>query len=161
MRGRLECGGGSVVGEILGGALELELLPARHGDAILLTWGPLNERHHLLIDGGPASAYPKVSARLGEVLTNGLDLLVLTHIDADHIEGTLLLTNDADLNISIGEYWFNGLAQIAPKLGAAQGEMLAALIGARGIPLNAASGKAAICAPDEGSRPVHHLQGGL
>jgi beta-lactamase superfamily II metal-dependent hydrolase len=150
------------VNEIAHGPLELELLPARHGDALLITWGPLTERHRLLIDGGPASAYPKISARLREVATQGpLDLLVLTHIDADHIEGTLLLTNDADLNIGIGEYWFNGPAQVSPKLGAAQGEMLAALIGARGIPLNAAFGGAAICAPDAGSLPVHRLPGGL
>jgi hypothetical protein len=144
------------------GPLELELLPARHGDALLLTWGPLADRHRMLIDGGPASAYPKVAARLREVAAEGpLDLLVLTHIDADHIEGTLLLTNDADLDIGIGEYWFNGPAQVAPKLGAAQGEMLAALIGARGIPLNAAFGAAAVCAPDAAAPPVHHLPGGL
>jgi hypothetical protein len=144
------------------GPLELELLSARHGDALLMTWGPLAERRRMLIDGGPASAYPKVSARLREVAAQGpLELLVLTHIDADHIEGTLLLTNDADLDIGIGEYWFNGPAQVAPKLGTAQGEMLAALIGARGIPLNAAFGKAAICAPDAGALPVHRLPGGL
>jgi hypothetical protein len=144
------------------GPLELELLPARHGDALLITWGPHAERHRMLIDGGPASAYPKVRARLREIVTQGpLDLLVLTHIDADHIEGTLLLTNDADLNIGICEYWFNGPAQVAPKLGAAQGEMLAALIGARGIALNAAFGRAAICAPDAGARPAHRLPGGL
>jgi hypothetical protein len=144
------------------GPLELEMLPAKHGDALLLTWGPLTGRHRLLIDGGPASAYPKVGARLREVAAQGpLDLLVLTHIDADHIEGTLLLTNDADLSIGIGEYWFNGPAQISPRLGTAQGEMLAALIGARGIPLNAAFGKAAIRAPDAGSLPVHRLPGGL
>jgi hypothetical protein len=29
---------------------------------------------------------------------------VLTHIDADHIEGTLLLTNDAGLDVGICEY---------------------------------------------------------
>jgi hypothetical protein len=144
------------------GPLELELLPARHGDALLLTWGPLADRHRTLIDGGPASAYPKVGARLREVAAEGpLDLLVLTHIDADHIEGTLLLTNDADLDIGIGEYWFNGPAQVAPKLGAAQGEMLAALIGVRGIPLNAAFGTAAVCAPDAAALPVHRLPGGL
>jgi beta-lactamase superfamily II metal-dependent hydrolase len=144
------------------GPLELELLPARHGDALLLTWGPLADRHRMLIDGGPASAYSKVSARLREVAAEGpLDLLVLTHIDADHIEGTLLLTNDADLDIGICEYWFNGPAQVAPKLGTAQGEMLAALIGARGIPLNAAFGRAAVCAPDAAALPVHHLPDGL
>ena len=144
------------------GPLELELLPARHGDALLLTWGPLADRRRMLIDGGPASAYPKVSARLRAVAADGpLDLLVLTHIDADHIEGTLLLTNDADLDIGICEYWFNGPAQVAPKLGTAQGEMLAALVGARGIPLNAAFGKAAVCAPDAAVLPVHRLPGGL
>jgi hypothetical protein len=144
------------------GPLELEMLPARHGDALLLTWGPRADRHRLLIDGGPASAYIKVSERLREVAAEGpLDLLVLTHIDADHIEGTLLLTNDADLDIGIRDYWFNGPAQVAPKLGAAQGEMLAALIGARGIPLNAAFDKAAVCAPDAAALPVHRLPGGL
>ena len=144
------------------GPLELELLPARHGDALLLSWGPLADRHRMLIDGGPASAYAKVSARLREVAAERpLDLLVLTHIDADHIEGTLLLTNDADLDIGICGYWFNGPAQVAPKLGTAEGEMLAALVGARGIPLNAAFGKAAVCAPDAAALPVHHLPGGL
>jgi beta-lactamase superfamily II metal-dependent hydrolase len=161
MTGRLEQRGGSVVSEISDGPLALELLPARHGDAILLTWGSWAERHHLLIDGGPAAAYPKVSERLAKVAPDSLDLLVLTHIDADHIEGSLLLANDAGLNIGIREFWFNGPAQIAPKLGTAQGEMLAALVGARGIPLNTAFGKAAICAPDAGARPVHRLPGGL
>ncbi|MEP6598671.1 MAG: MBL fold metallo-hydrolase [Actinomycetota bacterium] len=147
---------------ISGGPLELELLPAKHGDAILLTWGPLGERHHLLIDGGPGSAYPEVRARLQEVASQGhLDLLVLTHIDADHIEGTLLLTNDADLNIGIEEYWFNGPAQVAPTLGAAQGEMLSALISARGIPLNTAFDKAAVGALDPGPLPERRLPGGL
>jgi hypothetical protein len=87
--------------------------------------------------------------------------VVLTHIDADHIEGTLLLANDAALDIGIGECWFNGPAQVAPTLGGAQGEMLAALIGARGIPFNAAFDKAAVCAPDAGPLPVRRLPGGL
>jgi beta-lactamase superfamily II metal-dependent hydrolase len=144
------------------GPLELELLPAKHGDALLLTWGSSTERRRLLIDGGPAGAYPKVGARLREIAGHGpLDLLVLTHIDADHIEGTLLLTNDAELNLGIDQYWFNGPAQVSPKLGAAQGEMLAALIGARRIPLNRAFGSAAVCVPDTGSLPVHRLPGGL
>jgi hypothetical protein len=144
------------------GPLELELLPAGHGDALLLTWGTGTDRHRLLIDGGPAGAYPKVSARLrGLAGDRPLDLLVLTHIDADHIEGTLLLTNDAELNLGITEYWFNGPAQVSPKLGAAQGEMLAALIGARGIPLNRAFGGAAVCVPDAGPLPVHRLPDGL
>jgi hypothetical protein len=154
--------GDEAMGEPAAGPLILELLPARHGDAILLAWGAPADRHSMLIDGGPASAYPKVSERLREALAEEkLELLVLTHIDADHIEGALLLTNDADLDIVIEEFWFNGPAQVAPKLSAAQGEMLAALIGARGIPLNSAFDKAAVRVPDGSPPPVHHLPGGL
>lgn len=144
------------------GPLELEMLPAKHGDALLLTWGPLSDRRQLLIDGGPASAYPAISARVRQAVAGRrLELLVLTHIDADHIEGTLLLANDADLALGIKEFWFNGPAQVAPDLGAAQGEMLAALIGARGIPLNAAFAHAAVCAADAAPLAVRHLDGGL
>lgn len=144
------------------GPLEIELLPARQGDAVLLTWGPLGDRRRLLVDGGPARAYAAVSARLRAVAEQGaLELLVLSHIDRDHIDGALLLTNDADLRIGINEYWFNGPAQVSPKLGAAEGEVLAALIGARGIPLNAAFGQGTVCAPPDGPRPARTLPGGL
>ncbi|HWU05076.1 MAG TPA: hypothetical protein VN520_01485 [Streptomyces sp.] len=144
------------------GPLELEMLPAGYGDALLLTWGPPQDRHRLLVDGGPAGAYSTVRGRLREVAGEGpLELMVLTHVDADHIEGTLLLSNDADLDIGIREYWFNGPAQIMPDLGGRQGEMLAALISGRGIPLNAAFGAKAVCAPDTGARPVRCLPGGL
>src|SRR3954451_4383411 len=116
---------GSVVNGVSDSPLVLELLPARHGDALLVTWGPPHGRHRLLVDGGPASAYPDVRERLRESVPDaGIDLLVLTHIDADHIEGTLMLANDAALNLDIGEFWFNGPAQVAPTLGTAQGEML-------------------------------------
>lgn len=145
------------------GALVVEMLPARHGDAVLVSWGDVGDRHHLLIDGGPAAAYLEVRQRIREVAgVDGLDLMVLTHVDGDHIEGALLLANDADLNIDIREFWFNGPAQIAPFLGGAQGEMLAALIGARGINHNAAFGAAAVAAPEAG-RPLftHELAGGL
>lgn len=150
------------VGDASFGPLDVELLPARHGDAVLLTWGPLGQRHRMLIDGGPATAYPEVSARLRDVRAEGsIDVLVLTHIDADHIEGTLLLANDADLDIGIDECWFNGPAQVEPTLGVAQGEMLAALITARGIPLNAAFDNAAVAAAAGAPLPVRHLPGGL
>ncbi len=138
----------------------IELLPAKNGDAVLLTWGPQERRHRLLVDGGPARAYTAMSTRLAAALDGApLDLLVLTHIDADHIEGTMLLTNDAGLAIDIGEIWFNGPAQISDELSAAQGEMFAALIAARAVPLNAAFDGAAVHVPDEGCLPTHDLQG--
>ena len=49
------------------GNLVVEMLPARHGDAILISWGPEDRRRWMLVDGGPATAYDAVSARLAEV----------------------------------------------------------------------------------------------
>ena len=35
----------------------IELLPAAHGDAIWLEYGPDAQPHRILIDGGPAPTY--------------------------------------------------------------------------------------------------------
>ena len=42
----------------------LELLPAEHGDCILITYGPQDDLRTVLIDGGPPSTFPRLSARL-------------------------------------------------------------------------------------------------
>jgi hypothetical protein len=123
----------------------MELLPAQHGDALLLGWGPPDAPHFLLIDGGPAGAYAAVTEWLADVHDQGgLDLLVLTHIDGDHIEGLLRLCNDAVLDLPIREVWFNGSGQLVDDLGVLQGEMLTALVTARGLPLNARFGHHAV-----------------
>lgn len=142
------------------GDLEVELLPARHGDAILLSWGPSEDRHRILIDGGPAGAYPQIAARMAEVASTGpLDLLVLTHIDADHIEGAILLVNDADVGVDIRDIWFNGPAQLSDELSEAQGEMFAALIGARALPHNQAFDSRAVGVLTECALPTRDLPG--
>jgi len=143
------------------GRLDIEMLPARHGDAILLGWGAPDDRHHMLVDGGPAPAYDGIAARLSELTGTGLDLLVLTHIDGDHIEGTILLVNDADLKLPIGEVWCNGSHHLVSELGPVQGEILGALIGGRGIPWNASFAGAAIRASENKPFPVRELAGSL
>lgn len=146
--------------DLLAGALELEMLPARHGDALLLTWGPPGERHRLLVDGGPARAYGTVADRMAQVAAEGgLDLLVLTHVDADHIEGTILLTNDRGVGLDIDEIWFNGPGQLSDELSAAQGEMFAALVGAREIPFNRRFGGGAVVVRDDSPLPSRELHG--
>jgi hypothetical protein len=135
--------------------LTIELLPARHGDAILLEWSDPDSADHpmrrMLVDCGPARAYADIANRLRELESRHIDLLVLTHVDADHIEGMILAVNDADLGLDIGEIWFNGYPQlVADELAAPHGEILGALISQRGIPWNAAFDRRAVRASDDG-----------
>ena len=69
----------------------IELLPARHGDCLLLEYGDAARPHRVLIDGGPIGAYGALSQRLAALPDDEreLELLVITHVDGDHIEGCL------------------------------------------------------------------------
>jgi hypothetical protein len=148
--------------ELRDGRMTVELLPARHGDAVLLTWGDATEQHRMLVDAGPAWAYQDVSARMREVAAEGpLDLLVLTHVDADHVEGTIKLVNDADVPLKIDAVWHNSWDQLGDYLDAVHGEILAALIKRRGIAWNEAFDGGAVAASSDGALPVHELPGGL
>jgi beta-lactamase superfamily II metal-dependent hydrolase len=144
------------------GEITLDLLPARQGDALLLTWGPPGDRRRMLVDAGPATAYPVVARRLAELVgSDPLNLLVLTHIDGDHIEGTILLTNDADVALDIREVWYNGSAKLVRELGEVQGEILAAIIRRRNLAWNTQAGGRAISLDAEGQPPCYPQPGGL
>jgi glyoxylase-like metal-dependent hydrolase (beta-lactamase superfamily II) len=98
--------------------LSLELLPAAHGDALWIEYGATAHPRRLLIDGGPAHTYAQgLRQRIAKLpqADRTLELMVVTHIDADHIDGPLILLQElAELKVSIGELWFNGWPQL-PK----------------------------------------------
>jgi hypothetical protein len=59
------------------------------------------------------------------------ELVVLTHVDADHVEGLVRLFADSPLTFNVAEVWFNGWRQMKKShglLGAVQGEFLSALL---------------------------------
>lgn len=112
--------------------LRLEMLPAAYGDALLLEWGTARSPHRILIDAGPLGTYRTVHDRI-EALGRrpALDLLVVTHIDGDHIEGVVRLLQDrAALGLHIDEVWFNGWPQLpaTDQQGPDYGEMVGALL---------------------------------
>ena len=120
--------------------LRLEMLPAAHGDCLWIEYGNGSEVHRILIDGGPAHAYPALRERILHLPAGErrFDLLVVTHIDADHIEGIIRLLLDAEtLECSFDRIWFNGAPQLrndlpdpaGEALGSLQGEFLSLLIG--------------------------------
>jgi hypothetical protein len=117
----------------------MEMLPAAHGDCLWIEYGRGQEAHRILIDGGPAHTYPALRERILHLPAGGrrFDLLVITHVDGDHIEGILRLLQDAQaLGCRFDRIWFNGRDQLnqvpdpaGRPLGALQGEMLGMLIG--------------------------------
>lgn len=77
--------GGLAVGQLPDGRLRVSFLDVGQGDAILITT-PLGQQ--ILVDGGPSPA--ALTAALGREMPfwdRSIDLVVMTHPDADHITG--------------------------------------------------------------------------
>jgi beta-lactamase superfamily II metal-dependent hydrolase len=87
------------------------------------------------MDGGKIGAYPSLREKVRSLRWEDslIHLLVVTHVDADHIEGIIGLLTDEALGATFGEIWFNGWPQIqthaSETLGTLQGELLGCLIG--------------------------------
>jgi hypothetical protein len=144
--------------------IEVEMMPAKYGDAIWLRYGKDEESlHHVLIDTGFEPTANEIRKRLHETDIQ-LDLFVLTHIDADHIEGSIYLLQDLNPD-RVQDVWFNGWEHIDSvaddALGALQGEYFSALIRKRGLPWNEAVGGKPIVVPDDGPLPKVTLAGGM
>jgi hypothetical protein len=108
----------------------IELLPAERGDSIWVTYGPTEAPFHVIIDGGPSQVIPslvpelerRISVLPGE--TDRVELLVETHIDADHIQGTVALLSDPDRVPLFKEVWLNGYRHLTSQLGERDAEAM-------------------------------------
>lgn len=145
----------------------LEMLPAAQGDALWIEYGDPQRPRCLLIDGGPPSRVTRerLRERIAERSGPGggkLELIVVTHIDSDHIAGVLNLLEDRDAALAPGDVWFNGWQHLpADLLGAKQGEALSGAIRRRRFPWNAAYSETAVVVPDEGPLPTVELADGM
>lgn len=86
--------------------LNIEFLPALNGDCIFIS---LKDDKFLLIDGGFVSTYNTIlKKKIKTIKESGkkLDLVIVTHVDSDHIRGILKLLGGeyADL---VKRLWFN------------------------------------------------------
>jgi hypothetical protein len=108
------------------GTFDIELLPARNGDCIWLTYGEGDDRRHVLIDCGSVDAAGAASERVRSVPR--VELFVLTHIDADHIAGAIPLFGDHEVAKRFDDVWFNGWNQLRGFLSVYQGEEFSALL---------------------------------
>ncbi|MCF8714671.1 MBL fold metallo-hydrolase [Joostella atrarenae] len=87
---------------------ELTILPAYNGDSILIkTFDKNKEEFIILIDGGTAETFEySLKKKLNEI--SKINLLVLTHIDSDHIGGLIRFFKNSLIDkIEIDEIWIN------------------------------------------------------
>lgn len=145
----------------------IHLLPAMFGDCILIEYGNNSSPRYILIDGGPYFAFKNIIPALKKAAPKmkELELLVITHIDIDHIDGTIVLLNQDKLPFKIKNVWFNGYEQIknipSEILGALQGEYVSSLITKKKLPLNKAFKGAAVMVSDYNNLPLIKLTGGM
>ena len=119
--------------------LELTSLPAREGDALWIKWGDPLAPFQMIIDMGTEAIGRSIRETMEslEPHQRKLELLVVSHIDRDHIGGVLTCLAEAEPleGLEVDDIWFNGFAHlsgesIAPSnsnleaFGAVQGERL-------------------------------------
>lgn len=87
---------------------EFNILPAYNGDSILIrTYNVDNEEFVILVDGGTSSTF-EYSLKFFLERISKVDLLVLSHIDSDHIGGLISFFKNSIIdNVEIGEIWYN------------------------------------------------------
>jgi beta-lactamase superfamily II metal-dependent hydrolase len=137
-------------------------LPANEGDCLVLSYGEQNDLRHIVIDAGRKGTAAKLTPYLAQEKITRLELLVVTHVDADHIEGMLDFL-DTHQEMEIADIWFNGYRHLREGLsamGPVQGEKLTTRLASRSW--NLAFGGAAARVADDGT-PVKMpaLPGGM
>lgn len=89
---------------------KLTCLPAGPGDSLVVEYGPRGRVRRLLVDAGPRFTWPVVGHLLRGRRGEFYDLLIVTHIDEDHVGGAVALLDDPELRVRLGGVWFNGYA---------------------------------------------------
>jgi len=147
---------------------KIEMLPAGHGDCLWIEYGDSEAPRRILIDGGATGIYTRVLRPKLRALSEKercFELLMVSHIDADHITGVLELLEDKDVGFRANDIWFNGYRHLPNEnpdtLGPVQGEKLTDLLVKPKISWNAAFGKAAVVLPVGDKLPRVELEGGL
>ena len=143
------------------------LLPAYEGDCLWIEYGDPAQPRRVLIDAGRKGTYKHLKRRFEALppAQRNFELLVITHVDRDHIEGVLDVLSDPDQPVKFNDIWFNGYKHLEEAtgntMGPVQGEVLTSLLERPGSPWNAAFGSKAIFLGDANPLPSISLAGGL
>ncbi|MFP1625489.1 ComEC/Rec2 family competence protein [Streptomyces sp. 5K101] len=119
--------------------IRLTMLPAEDGDCLLLEYGNDAFTRRILFDGGRRGTYERIKPLLAG-LGGRIDLLVVTHVDQDHILGVLALLDDRERPVEFGDVWFNGFDHLHDReaFSAVDGELLTTALLTQRLPWNKA-----------------------
>ncbi len=151
--------------------LRIELLPAGVGDCVALECVEGKAVRRVLIDGGPPDTAAVVEKRFG-VNERDFELLVVSHIDSDHIGG---VPGILEAGFRFADAWFNGFvhlpgpAQRSVRQGESLSEQLTGKKGGAPLPWNTAFDGGAVLRADDDPKsgrcveapPVIRLKWGL
>lgn len=140
-------------------------LPASYGDSLWIEYGEGVKKNRILIDGGLKATKQKIIEMIESLPKDEriIELLVISHIDQDHIEGILELFEMEALPVKIKSVWFNGYEHLDgdEDFGAVQGERLTAAILKNKFSWNREFNGKAVVVPESGIPPVIELDGGM
>lgn len=142
------------------------MLPAREGDCLWVRYGEPGRERQILMDGGRAATGKELRRRFAALAAarRTFELLIITHVDRDHIEGVLDLLKDPALPVRFKDIWFNGYDHLKnvklETFGAVQGERLSKALLDGGLPWNRKWGGDAVCLPESGLKRLK-LAGGM
>ncbi len=124
--------------------LRLRVIQADYGDCLILEYGQDAQAGHILVDGGPDGVYANhLKPELQAIAAAGgkVDLMVLSHVDEDHVVGLVDMLSDLATAqnqgkqpfISVERLWSNTFRQTLGANGDLAGPF-AAFASAPGLP---------------------------
>jgi beta-lactamase superfamily II metal-dependent hydrolase len=148
--------------------LRLTMLGVEHGDCLWLDYGDPGAPRRILIDGGPTGTTALRERIVRELAATPdgrlhFELLIVSHVDDDHIGGVLDLLGALPRGVSFGDVWFNAYKHLVAldRLGPVQGERLSELIERHRLPWNRAFDGLGAAVPDRGLLPTIQLADGM
>lgn len=146
--------------------LSIHVLNAEHGDCLWIEYGDTAKPSRILVDAGTPGTFKHLKLLLEAVRTDvpSHELLVITHVDEDHIGGSLKLIGDPLLAAQFEHIWFNGRRHMLDAneedFGPVQGEKLTSAIKKSGIPWNEHFDNGPVARANDGSVMCVKLNGG-
>lgn len=141
----------------------LHVLPAGIGDALVIDYGCEGALQRVVIDGGVTKAARALVGYLGGDVP--IELMVVTHIDNDHIAGMLKALGSLAGGIRCGEFWFNGFRHLPQSplesMGPVEGERLTTYLVEHDVAWNTHFGGRAVMVHPSNGPPSVRLPGGL